>query len=109
LWSKTNDVTGEQIFMFCTAHQIFFGVTRSIRMRWEVPVACTRERRGAYRGLMGEPEGRRSLENPRRRWEGNIKMELQKLGPGCMDWIDLAQDRERLRDFMNAILNLLVP
>jgi hypothetical protein len=52
------------------------------------------ERRFAYRGLVGRPEGRRPLEKPRRRWEDNIKMDLQEAGWG-MDWIDLAQDRDR--------------
>jgi hypothetical protein len=50
------------------------------------------ERRGAYRALVGKPEGRRPLERPRRRWEDNIKMDLREVGWEGMDWLDLAQD-----------------
>jgi hypothetical protein len=55
------------------------------------------ERRGVHRVLMGKPEGNRPLERPRRRWEGNIKMDLQEVGGCCGDWMELAQDRERWR------------
>jgi len=58
-------------------------------------VACMREGRGVYRVLMGKPEGKRPLGRPRRRWEDNIKMDLQEVGCGGMDWIELAQDRDR--------------
>jgi hypothetical protein len=51
--------------------------------------------RGVYRVLVGKPEGRRPLERPRHKWEGNIKMDLREVGSGCMDWIDLAPDRDR--------------
>jgi len=54
-----------------------------------------RERRGAYRVLVGKPEGKRQLGRPRRRWEDNIKMGLQEVGCGGMDWVELAQDRDR--------------
>jgi hypothetical protein len=53
------------------------------------------ERRGAYRVSVGRPEGKRPLRRPRRRWEDNIKMDLQEVGWGVMDWIELAQDRKR--------------
>jgi hypothetical protein len=53
------------------------------------------ERRGAYRALVGKPEGRRPLARPRRRWEDNIKMDLREVGWGGVDWIDLAHDRDR--------------
>jgi hypothetical protein len=66
------------------------------------------EKRGAYRILVGRPEGRRPLERPRRRWEDNIKMYLQEVGWG-MDWIELAQDRDRWRALVNAVMNLRVP
>jgi hypothetical protein len=59
-------------------------------------VARMGERRGAYRALVGKSEGRRPLERPRRRWEDNIKMNLRKVGCGGADWVDLAQDRDRL-------------
>jgi hypothetical protein len=67
------------------------------------------ERRGAYRALVGKPEGRRPLERPRRRWEDNIKMNLREVGWGGVDWIDLAQDRERWQALVNAVMNLWVP
>jgi hypothetical protein len=67
------------------------------------------EGRGTYRALVGKPEGRRPLGRPRRRWEDNIKMDLQVVGWGGMDWINLAQDRERWRALVNAVMNLRVP
>jgi hypothetical protein len=65
--------------------------------------------RGAYRALVGKPEGRRPLGRPRRRWEDNIKMDLREVGWGDMDWINLAQDRDRWRALVNAVMNLRVP
>jgi hypothetical protein len=67
------------------------------------------ERRGAYRVLVGIPEGRRPLERPRRRWEDNIKMDLQEVGWGGMDWINLTQDRNRWRALVYTVMNLRVP
>jgi hypothetical protein len=67
------------------------------------------EKRGAYRILVGRPEGRRPLGRPRRRWEDNIKIDLQEVGWGGMDWIELAQDRDRWRALVNAGMNLRVP
>jgi hypothetical protein len=66
------------------------------------------EKRGAYRVLVGRPEGRRPLGRPRRRWEDNIKMDLQEVGWG-MNWIELAQVRDRWRALVNAVMNLRVP
>jgi len=66
------------------------------------------ERRGVYGILVGKPEGKRPLGRPMRRWEENIKMELQEVGCGGMDWIELAQDRDRWRTLVNAVMNLRV-
>jgi hypothetical protein len=66
------------------------------------------EKRGAYRILAGRPEERRPLGRPRHRWEDNIKMYLQEVGWG-MEWIELAQDRERWWALVNAVMNLRVP
>jgi hypothetical protein len=62
--------------------------------------------RGVYKVLVGKPEGKRPLVRHRCRWEDNIKMDLEKVGCGGMDWIGLAQDRDRLRELVNAIMNL---
>ena len=67
------------------------------------------DRRGLYRALMGKPEGKRPLGRPRRRWEDNIKMYLQQVGCGDMYLIEMNQDRDRWREFVNAVMNLLVP
>ena len=66
------------------------------------------ERRGILRVLVGKPEGRRPLGRPRLRWEENIKMDLQEVGRGGMDWIELAQDRDRGRALVIAVMNLRV-
>jgi hypothetical protein len=70
-------------------------VIKSRRMRWAGHVARIGEGRGAYRILVGIPEVRRPLGRPRCRWEDNIKMDLQEVGWGDMDWIDMAQDTDR--------------
>jgi len=78
-------------------------------MRWVGHVERMGERRGACRILVGKPEGKRPLGRPRRRWEDNIKMDLQEVGCGCMDWIELAQDRDRWRVIVNVVMNIRVP
>jgi hypothetical protein len=78
-------------------------------MRWAGHVARMRERRGVYRVLVGKPEGKRTLGRPRRRWEDNIKLDLREVGRGGMDWIDLAQDRDRWRARVNAVMKLRGP
>jgi hypothetical protein len=67
------------------------------------------DRRGVYRALVGRPEGKRPLGRPRRRWEDNIKIDLPEAGWGGTEWIDLAQDRDRWRALVSAVMNLRVP
>jgi hypothetical protein len=66
------------------------------------------EGRGAYMNLLGRSEGRRPVGRPRRRWEDNIRMDLQEVGWG-MDWIDMAQDRDSWRAVVSAVMNLRIP
>jgi len=84
-------------------------VTKSRIGRWAGHVARVGERRGVYRVLVGKPKGKRPFGRPRLRWEDNIKMDLQEVGYGSMDWIELAQDRDRWRALVNAVMNLRVP
>ena len=74
-----------------------------------VCVARTGEERGVYRVLLGKPGGRRLLGRHGRRWMDNIRMDSQEVGCGYMDWIGLAQDRDRWRTLMSAVMNLQVP
>jgi hypothetical protein len=67
------------------------------------------EERGVYRVLVRKPEGKRSLGRPRRRWNDNIRMDLQEVGCGGMEWVGLAQDRDRWRAIENAVVKLRVP
>jgi hypothetical protein len=84
-------------------------VMYSRRMRWAGHVARMGEKRNAYRLLAGKPEERRPLGRPRRRWVGNIMMDLLEVEWGDVDWIGLAQDRDRWRALVNSVLNLRVP
>jgi len=77
-------------------------------MRCVGHVASMGQRRGVYRVLVGKPDGKRPLGIPRRRWEDNIKMDLQKVGCGGMAWIELTQDRDRWRALVNALMNFRV-
>ena len=78
-------------------------------MRWAGHVARMGKRKGAYRILVGKPEGKRPLGKPRRRWEDNIKVDLQKVGCGGMDWIELDQDKDRWQALVSTVMNLRVP
>jgi hypothetical protein len=82
-------------------------VIKSRRIRWASRVA--RMVRGVYRVLVGKSEGKRPFGRPRHKWEDNIKMDLQEVECGGMDWIEMAQDRDRLRALVNAVMNLRVP
>ena len=77
--------------------------------RWAGHVARMGEERGVYRVFVGKPEGKRPLGRPRRRWVDDIRMDLQEVGCGYMDWIGLAQDMDRWRTFVSAVMNLRVP
>ena len=79
------------------------------RMRWAGHVAHMGEERGVYKVLLGKPEGKRPLGRPRRRWVDNIRMDLQEVGRRYVDWIGLAQDRDRWRTLVSAVMNLRVP
>jgi hypothetical protein len=84
-------------------------VIKSRKMRWARHVARMGEGRGAYRVLVGRPEGKRPLRRPRRRWEDNIKMDLGEIGIDGANWTRLAQDRVQRRAFVNTVMNLRVP
>jgi len=84
-------------------------VIKSRRMGWAGRVARMGERRGVYRVLVEKSEGKKPLGRPRHRWEDNIKVDLQKVGCGDRDWIELVQDRDRWRALVSAVLNLRVP
>jgi len=104
-WRKLHN--GELNDLYCSPDIV--RVIKSRIMRWEGHVACMGERRDVYRVLVGKPEGKLPHGRPRRRWEDNIKMDLQEVGFGDMDWIELAQDRDRWQALVNAVMNLRVP
>ena len=84
-------------------------VVKSIIIRWAGHVAPLGEGRGVHRVLIGKPEGKRPLGRPRRRWEDNIKMDLQEVGGSCGDWMELSQDRDRWRALVSTVRNFRVP
>ena len=78
-------------------------------MRWAGHVARMEEGRGVHKVLVAKLEGKRPLGGPRRRWDDNIKMNLQEVGGGCGDWMELGQDRDRWRALVGTVRNLRVP
>jgi hypothetical protein len=93
--------------LYCSANIV--RVIKSRRMRWAGHVARMGEESGVYRVLLGKQEGKRPLGRPRCRWVDNIRMDLQEVGCGYMDWIGLAQVRDRWRTLVSAVMNLPVP
>jgi hypothetical protein len=85
------------------------GIIKSRRMRWAGHVARMGAKKNAYRILVGNPEGKRPLGRPTRRWVGNIKMQLREIGLDGMEWIELHQNRDQWRAIVNAVMNLRVP
>jgi len=83
-------------------------VVKSRRMRWAGHVARIGSGRGVHRVLVGKPEGKRTLGRRRRRWEDNIKTDLQEVGGGCEDWMELAQDTDRWRALVSTVMNFRV-
>jgi len=112
---KRNEVTGEWRKLHNEELNNLYSspntvrVIKSRRMRWAGHVARMGEGRSVYRVLVGKPEERRPLGRPRRRWEDNIRMDLRELECGCVDWMQLAQDRDRWRALVSAGMNLRVP
>jgi hypothetical protein len=84
-------------------------IIKSRRMRWVGHVTRMGEKRKAYRLLVGESEGKRPLGRPRHRWVDNIRMDIGEVGWGDVDWIGVAQDGNRWKALVNAVLNLRVP
>jgi hypothetical protein len=113
--SKRDEVRGEwrrlrnKEFYALYSSLNIFRVIKLCRLRWAGHVARMREWRGAYRALVRKPEGRRPLGRPRRRWENNIKIDLREVGWEGIDWIDLAQDRNRWRAVVNTVMKFRVP
>ena len=83
-------------------------VIKSRRIRWAGHVARMEEGRGVHKVLVGKPEGKRPLGRPRRRWDDNIKMDLEEVGKGCGDWMELAEDRDRWRALVCTVMNFRV-
>ena len=82
---------------------------KSRRIRWAGHVARMEEGRGVHKVLVRKPEGKRPLGRPRYRWEDNIKMDLEEVGRGCGDWMELAQDRGRRGALVRTVMNFGVP
>ena len=105
---KWRRMHNEELNDLYSSHNIV-RVIKSRRMRWAAHVVRMGEERGLYRVLLGKPEGRKPMRRPRRRWVDNIRTDLQEVGCGYMDWIGLAQDRDRWRTLVSAVMNLRVP
>jgi len=112
---RRDEVTGEWRRLYNEEQNDLYSSPNIVRviksriMRWAGHVARMGEERGVYRVWVGKPEGKRPLGRPRGGWVDNIRMELQEVGCGYMDWIGRAQDRDRWRALVSAVMNLRVP
>jgi hypothetical protein len=112
---KRDEVTGEWIKLHIKElHDLYSSpsiirIIKSRRVRLAGHVTRMGAKRNVYRLLVGKPEGRRPLGRPRRRWVDNVRMDLGEIVWGGVDWIGLAQDKNRWRALVNSVLNLLVP
>jgi hypothetical protein len=104
-WRKRN--TEELTNLYSSPN--VFRVIKVRRMRWAGHVTLMIESRGVYRVVEGKPEGKNPLGRTRRRWKDSIKMDLEDVGCGGMDWIELTQNRDRWRVLVNAVMKLRVP
>jgi hypothetical protein len=111
---KRDEVTGEWRKLHNGERHNFYSSSdiirqkKSRRMRWALHLARMGEGRNVYKFLVGKPEGKRPLGRPRRIWENGIKMDIREIGCGGGEWILLAQDRDRWRVLVNAVMNLRV-
>jgi hypothetical protein len=112
---KRNEVKGDWRKLYCEElHNLYSSpnvirMLKSRRLGWAGQVARMREKRNAYKILMGKLEGNRSLLRPRRRWLDTIKIDLREIGWDGVDWIKLAQGRNQWRALVNTVMNLRVP
>jgi hypothetical protein len=112
---KRNEVTGEwrklhnEELRDLYSSPSIIRIMKSRRMRWAGHIARMGEKKNAYRLLVGKPEGKRPLGRPIRRWVDDIRMDLGEVGWGDVNWIDLAQDRNRWRAVVSSVLNFRVP
>jgi hypothetical protein len=106
-WREWRKLHNEELHVLYSYPNIISQI-KSRRMRWARHVARMGEKRNVYRALMGKPEGKRPLGRPRRRCGYGIKMDLRETGWGSVDWIQLAQDRDRWRAVVNTVMNLPV-
>ena len=105
--AKTENYVNSRVRVNITA--LIVRVIKSRRLRWAGHVAHMEEGRGVHKVLVGKPDGKRPLGRPRRRWDNNIKMDLQEVGRGCGDWMEVAQDRDRRRALVSTVMNFWVP
>ena len=109
MWLNASPIVMSNTLLLLLLLVVVVVVVVVVVMRWAGHIARMGQGRGVYRFLVGKPEGKRPLGRPRCKWEDNIKMDLQKVGGGCGDWMELAQDRDRWRALVSTVMNLRVP